>query len=220
VPISDDTVQVQPGAGKAELHIDNLPIEDYFNLPNALRDGHEVDATVSFTVVWSGPVTRRVSVTDGTNGDQFAGEFAENHVTVTWSGSNELGFSFHSNPGNLSTSVPGRGFAEVGHVRNGLFFGEGGDGGGSSPARASVSTDVGRDQAFAALALVGENWSLQTSALAPGATDLVPRDSWNDAPGGPTAGATGEGAFTFAPDPTATSLVTDAGLPAEDVLFH
>jgi hypothetical protein len=104
------------------MHVANLPIEDYFNLPNALRDGPEVDATVSFDVVWSGPVTRRVSVTDGTNGDQFAGQFEEDQATVTWSGSNELGFSFTANPGELSTSAPHRGFAEVGHEENGIFF--------------------------------------------------------------------------------------------------
>ena len=81
-----------------------------------------MDATVSFDVVWSRPVTRRVEVEDGSNGDQFAGEFAEDQATVTWLGSNELGFSFHANPGDLSTSAPGRGFAEVGHKENGIFF--------------------------------------------------------------------------------------------------
>jgi hypothetical protein len=122
VAIPDGSVQVHPGAGEAEMHVANLPIEDYFNLPNALRDGPEVDATVSFDVVWSGPVTRRVSVTNGTNGDQFAGQFEEDQATVTWSGSNELGFSFTANAGDLSTSAPHRGFAEVGHEENGIFF--------------------------------------------------------------------------------------------------
>jgi hypothetical protein len=133
VAIPDGAVQVHPGAGEAELHVADLPIEDYFNLPNALRDGHEVDATVSFDVVWSGPVTRRVSITDGTNGDQFAGQFEEDHATVTWSASNELGFSFHSNPGDFSTSAPHRAFAEVGHEENGAFFGEG-DGAPAAPS--------------------------------------------------------------------------------------
>jgi hypothetical protein len=248
VAIPDDAVQVHPGAGKAELHVTNLPIEDYFNLPNALRDGPEVDATVSFDVVWSGPVTRRVSVTDGTNGDQFTGEFAEDQATVTWSGSNEQGFRFRSNPGDFSTSAPRRAFAEVGHEGNGIFFGEGGgddEERGSSPARASGSNDGGRDQAFAPLALPGENWGFHptSAAWSPGATDLALRDSFNDPPGGPgqillpsdshnglasgltrqdasVIRAAGDGDITFAPDPAATSLVTDVGLPVEDVLFR
>jgi hypothetical protein len=247
VAIPDDAVQVHPGAGKAELHVANLPIEDYFNLPNALRDGPEVDATVSFDVVWSSPVTRRVSITNGTNGDQFVGNFAEDQATVTWSGSNALGFRFHSNPGDLSTSAPGRAFAELGHVRNGLFFGEGeGDDEGmdSSPARGSASNRSGRDQAFAAPGLPGENWALQPTSVAwaPGATDLALWDSWNDPQRGPgqvllTSGSQNglvngftrqtaplglsaeDGAFTRALDQSVTSLLTDVGLPGEVILF-
>jgi hypothetical protein len=106
------------------MHVNNLPMEDYFKLPNALADGPEVDATVSFDVVWSGPVTRRLNVHDGSNGNRFAGEYVENQATVTWSGSNELGFRFTANPGDFSTSVPGRAFAELGHERNGIFVPE------------------------------------------------------------------------------------------------
>jgi hypothetical protein len=173
------------------MRVTNLAVEDYFNFPNGLADGHEVDATVSFDVVWGGPVTRRVEVEDGSNGNRFAGEFVEDHATVSWSGSNELGFRFRSNPGDFSTSAPGRAFAELGHERNGRFFGAGegkGDGGdrGSSPTPGSGSNGGGRDQAFTALALLGENWGFHPSpaALAPATTDLALRDSWNDPPGG------------------------------------
>jgi hypothetical protein len=117
-------VQFHFGAGKAEMRVTNLHLEDYFNFPNGLADGHEVDATVSFDVVWGGPVTRRVEVEHGTNGDRFAGAFVEDHATVSWSGSNELGFHFRSNPGNFSTSAPGRAFAELGLERNGIFAGD------------------------------------------------------------------------------------------------
>jgi hypothetical protein len=108
------------------MHVSDLDMEDYFKLPNALADGPEVDATASFDVVWSGPVTRRLNVQDGSNGNQFAGEYVEDQATVTWSGSNELGFRFTANPGDFSTSVPVRAFAELGHERNGIFF-PGGD---------------------------------------------------------------------------------------------
>ena len=57
----------------------------------------------------------------------------ENQATVTWSTSSTSGFSFTSNPGNFSTSVPEvpgvngvtaplNFFAEVGQERNGRFF--------------------------------------------------------------------------------------------------
>jgi hypothetical protein len=121
--IPDSAVSVNFGAGRAEMHVRDLEMEDYFNFPNASADGPEVDGTVSFDVVWNGPVTRRVSVRDVAN--NFAGSYVENQATITWSGSNEPGFSFTSNPGNFSTSVPEGGpFAELGHERNGSFFGD------------------------------------------------------------------------------------------------
>jgi hypothetical protein len=102
------------------MHVQNLAVEDYFVLPNALADGASVDATVSFDVVWSGPITRRLNFQNSTAVDPFAGEFVENQLTVSWSGSNANGFSFTSNPGNFSTSVDT--FAELSHDRNGSFF--------------------------------------------------------------------------------------------------
>jgi hypothetical protein len=123
-PVPDSDVKVNFGAGKGELKVDNLAAEDYFNLPNASIPGNEVDATVSLDVVWGGPITRRVSVSDAANG--FAGNYVENQATITWSASNSLGFSFVANPGNFSTSVPEAGpFAELGQERNGIFFDSG-----------------------------------------------------------------------------------------------
>ena len=113
---SAEILKDNPGAGKAEMKVTNLPIEDYFNLGNALKDGNSVEATVSFDVVWTGDATRHVNETDATN--QFAGEYAETQATVTWSGSNADGFSFTSDPANTSTSH----FAETGHEHNGIFF--------------------------------------------------------------------------------------------------
>src|SRR5262249_3887627 len=142
------------------MRVTHLHLEDYFTFPNGLADGHEVDATVSFDVVWGSPVTRRVSVRDGTNGDLFAGEFVEDQATVTWSGSNELGFSFRSNPGNFSTSAPGRAFAELGHEHNGAFVEEGEDDDAAPLARgrgpqAPQGEEAALDRFFAALPLGG-----------------------------------------------------------------
>jgi hypothetical protein len=120
--IPDSDVQVTDLlAGKAEMHVANLAVKDYFDLPNAFAVGPAVDGLASFDVVWDGPVTRSVKVSDAVNG--FTGNFFENQATVTWSGMNELGFQFFGDPGDFSTSVPGRVFSEIGHERNGIFFG-------------------------------------------------------------------------------------------------
>jgi hypothetical protein len=122
-------VPVHFGAGQAELRVNNLPIEDYHFLANAIGPNFNNDmaddpAVVSFDVVWSGPITRRVSVTNGALGDNYAGQFVENQVTVTWSGTNlATGFSFTANPGTLATSTLDGGFSELGKERNGILFG-------------------------------------------------------------------------------------------------
>ena len=119
--IPDSDVQVSNLlAGRAEMHVHNLAVEDYFDIANASAVGPEVDALVSFDVVWDGPVTRRVNVNDAAN--DFRGNFFENQATVIWSGSNELGFQFFGDPGDFSTTDPARAFAEIGHDWNGIFF--------------------------------------------------------------------------------------------------
>jgi hypothetical protein len=121
-------VSVQFAAGKAEMRVNNLAIEDYHFLANAIgpnfdNDSADDPAVVSFDVAWSGPITRRVTVTDGTLGNNYAGEYVENQVTVTWSGTNRAtGFSFTSNPGTFATSFFDGGFAELAKEQNGIFF--------------------------------------------------------------------------------------------------
>jgi hypothetical protein len=110
------------------MRVNNLAMEDYHFLANAIgpnfdNDAADDPAVVSFDVVWSSPITQRVSVTDGTLGDHYAGEYVENQVTVTWSGTNlATGFSFTSDPGTFATSFFDGGFAELGHEQNGIFF--------------------------------------------------------------------------------------------------
>src|SRR5262245_9300910 len=137
--IPDGDVTVNAGAGRAEMHVHNLPELDYYSpdgngdlasLGPTWQTGY-FDSTVSFDVVWNGPVTRRLNVRDPANG--FAGQFNENQATVTWSATSASGFSFTSNPGNFSASVPEEPgvngvtaplnfFAQVGRERNGVFF--------------------------------------------------------------------------------------------------
>jgi hypothetical protein len=123
VQIPDSDVQVND-AGNVEMHVTNLPAMDTFNLIRSLGPVGTtvfVPATVSFDIIWSGPVTRMVNVANGTNGNQFSGEYVEDHVSMTWSATNSAGFSFQPNQGDFSTSVPGTPFAELGAERNGIF---------------------------------------------------------------------------------------------------
>lgn len=140
--IPDGDVQLNGLAGTAQMHVHDLPELDYYSpegngdlasLGPTWQTGY-FDSTVSIDVVWNRPVTRLVNVTDAANG--FAGVFAENQATVTWSVSSASGFSFISNPGNFSTSVPEipgvngvkvplNFFAQVGFERNGIFFPQG-----------------------------------------------------------------------------------------------
>ena len=95
----------------------NVAVQDYFNLPNALLriffTPPSIDATCSFDIQWSGPVTSRGPVT-GPKGS--SGLLVMSQATMTWSASNDLGFSFTSDP-SPTTSV----FAQLGRVRNGKF---------------------------------------------------------------------------------------------------
>jgi hypothetical protein len=133
IPESDVTIHF--GAGTAELKVSNLALYDYGNIPTALGpnfESAEAPAVVSFDAVWSGPITRRLSVTDSADVDQFTGQYEENQATVTWSGTNlATGFSFTANPGDFSTSAPGRAFAELAQEQNGAFFSPGGSKGGA-----------------------------------------------------------------------------------------
>jgi hypothetical protein len=153
--VPEGDVQISPVM--AEMHVHNLAALDY---PEDFGSGSlgpnwqtaYVPATVSLDVVWTGPVTRRVTVVDAT--DQFAGTFNESQAVVTWSAQSTSGFSFISNPGDSSTSTPGAPnisttyfFAEIGHEKNGIFFPHGHDGGGNfTLVRDAVAVPAGNSQ--------------------------------------------------------------------------
>jgi hypothetical protein len=111
-----DAVDVQFGAGKARMSATDLPLFDFFNLPNGLfrfQDPVSTPAKCTFDIHWSGPVTSRGPVTSPASS---AGQLVMSQATMTWSASNDQGFSFQSNPAK-TTSV----FAQLGRVRNGVF---------------------------------------------------------------------------------------------------
>jgi hypothetical protein len=104
--------------GEARMRAEDLPERDFFNLPNALfrfQTPVSIGASVSFDIHWSGPITSRGKVT--TKGS--AGELAMCKATMTWSARNSAGFKFVSDPSGTTSF-----FAQLGHVRNGVFLEE------------------------------------------------------------------------------------------------
>ena len=164
---------VQFGAGKAEMNVQNLSLQDHFTIPNALGPNWNTNfdpATVSFDVVWSGPITRSLSFTDSTDVDQFTGNYNQNQVTVNWSGTNLItGFSFTANPGTFSTSSVDGGFAELGQEQNGSFFQ-----GDSRTQQVNSAAAIFATQTAAGQALPGAKLALQpvVGVLARGGPDL------------------------------------------------
>jgi hypothetical protein len=113
-----------PLAQKPSIELDNatahlcatdLVLADYFDIPNALfrfQTPVSVGASCTFDLHWSGPITSRNPVT--TPGS--SGELLLCQATMTWSASNDLGFSFVSNPSPTTSA-----FAALGRVENGVF---------------------------------------------------------------------------------------------------
>ena len=113
IRIPDSSVAANLGRGAASYRLSGLELEDFGSLPNALRDGPSVPATVSFDVDWSG-VVERGTTKDTTHRFQLA--FVRTGATIHWSGESSLG-SFQS------TSVTKVNFAQIAHETNGVFFG-------------------------------------------------------------------------------------------------
>ncbi len=75
IPISADTIKVNFAAGKASFQVSDVDVEDYHDVVNALMDGPEVDAEVSWNIRWSHPLGR-TKIRDVEN--NFAGDFVQN----------------------------------------------------------------------------------------------------------------------------------------------
>jgi hypothetical protein len=104
---------VELGTGRAHMAVTDMAVTDFGSIPNALLHfAPSHSASCSFDIDWNGPVTGRGSVT----APGSAGDLVMTNATMTWSASNSTGFKFVSNPSG-TTSV----FAQLGHVRNGVF---------------------------------------------------------------------------------------------------
>ncbi|HUE59519.1 MAG TPA: hypothetical protein VMO88_08045 [Acidimicrobiales bacterium] len=113
VPVPEDALEVDFEAGFATLSLHDFATEDYHNLENALRDGPEDDASVSFDMKWTA-TGKPFNVSDPVH--TFAGRFNLANVDISWSAT-APGFSFTSNP---SSNVNVK--SVFGRERNGIFF--------------------------------------------------------------------------------------------------
>jgi len=111
IAIDRGAVRINLHEGTAALHVEDLEVEDYGNVVNALQDGPSVEAEVSFDVNWSGG---HGSSKVRNHDLRFRGEYIHDTATLVWS-AEEHGFSFQAD--SLAS-----GFAEIGHERNGVFF--------------------------------------------------------------------------------------------------
>ncbi|HET6933088.1 MAG TPA: hypothetical protein VFI45_22375 [Candidatus Acidoferrum sp.] len=114
LPVNNNSVKVDPGSGRASLIVNDLDMEDYFNIVNALTDGSSNEAAVSFAVQWATGM-KHFKVRDEATG--MAGEFIRNTATMAWS-VESAGQTYVSGPAETSSSVS----AQIGHERNGVFF--------------------------------------------------------------------------------------------------
>ena len=106
---------VNLGLGTGRLTVNDLALQDFFNIPNALfrfQNPVSVNARCSFDVHWTGPVTSR----GGVDTPGSAGELVMTSATMTWSASNDDGFSFVSDPSPTTSA-----FAQLGKISNGVF---------------------------------------------------------------------------------------------------
>jgi hypothetical protein len=118
VELAEDEVQISSDGRRASMHAEDVPVIDSFQFGGA----NMVPAKVTFSVEWQakGPAKtlgkgKGVPPTDPA---AFTGEFAPAVARGSYSG-RELAFSFKADPG--ASSDP-RGYAEMGHERNGVFL--------------------------------------------------------------------------------------------------
>jgi hypothetical protein len=106
---------IELGNGTAHLSATDLVVADYFNNVNAILRSEmpvSVGASCTFDIQWSGPITDKGPVT----APGSSGELSLCQTTMTWSASNDLGFSFVSDPSPTTSA-----FAQLGRVKNGVL---------------------------------------------------------------------------------------------------
>ena len=120
IPAPRSAVTVDLDAGTARYHMDNVAMNNYGTLANALAGGGDfgipgpsTPSTVSWDLRWSGPTARGTS-SDATIG--FTLDYQNTDAHLDWSMSSST-FNFVTDPGGQTALV-----AFIGHERNGSFL--------------------------------------------------------------------------------------------------
>lgn len=114
VAVPESSISVDFAAGKASFQVDNLDVEDYHDVVNALTGGPSVGASVSWNIKWGHPLGR-TKIRDANTG--FVGDFVQNVAQTAWSGQTASA-QFVSDPASASLNE----FSLLAHERNGAFF--------------------------------------------------------------------------------------------------
>ena len=115
-PVSEDALEVDLQDGTATLGLDDLDVEDYHTLLNALKDGPSDSASVSFEMRWKA-IAAPMNVSDSVH--RFSGRFQLSTVQIEWS-AKAPNFEFVSDAASSTVNVK----SVIGRERNGIFFGQ------------------------------------------------------------------------------------------------
>jgi hypothetical protein len=114
IPVPDDMVRVDLGAGTAEMHAEGIEVLDQYSFASALSGGPQEPATVSFDIWWHTP-TAVEQLRDETLG--FAATLLDVTSTIAFT-ARTANFEFVSDPPESGTSL----FARIGFDANGVFL--------------------------------------------------------------------------------------------------
>jgi hypothetical protein len=114
VPIPGGAVFADLDDARAHLIVDDLDVEDYHDVVNAILDGPSLEAEVSFRARWHGARHRR-HVRDAKQ--RFELQAVQTFATVEWTGRSGS-VIYKSDPAETSRTE----FAELAFERNGSYF--------------------------------------------------------------------------------------------------
>jgi hypothetical protein len=117
IPVPPSAIEITGGSGNARFHMENVPIPDFGNFPNAISpkpDPPPIPSHVTFDVRWEGGGDR-LNVRDAAF--DFAGEFVGSDATISFSVANDGGPTYTSVGAGQKTVG-----SAVGHERNGAYF--------------------------------------------------------------------------------------------------
>jgi len=114
IAVPESSIDVNFAAGSASFKVDDLDVEDYHDVVNAINDGPSVDATVSWAITWN-QVLSRTKIRDV--GNQFTGDFIQSVAQTAWVGETDTA-RFVSDPAGTSINE----FSLLARERNGSFF--------------------------------------------------------------------------------------------------